>query len=181
MNSECRSVLEAIPGFAAGIPESREAGRIERHLAGCPSCRRALETERRLRRDLSGLPAQRCPVTVSDSVMRAVESLERPASAPWWRRIRLRHGVLKPAFAAALLIAAAIGLREWASPPPRRRAGYSDAEVKLAGAALEWSLAFTANTIRQSEKQALESVSADLSPDAPAVNPRARIRKPEEP
>jgi anti-sigma factor RsiW len=171
MNSDCKSVLEAIPGFATGSLESGEAGRVEGHLAACPSCRKALETERRLRRDLSGLPAQRCPRAVSDSVMAAIQSCGRPARAPWWRKVRLRPGILKPAFAAALMIATAIGLWEWTSPLLRRRAGYSEAEVKLADAALEWSLAFTANTIRQSEKQALEAVSADLSADAPSARP----------
>jgi hypothetical protein len=103
--------------------------------------------------------------------MAAIESRGRPAAAPWWRNVRLGPVLLKPAFALALMIAAAIGLWERTSPLLRRRARYSEAEVKLAGAALEWSLAFTANTIRQSEKQALEAVSADLPANAPSAKP----------
>lgn len=166
MTSECKTVLESAAGYAEGSLEKPESDRVTRHLAVCPDCRKALETERRLRQDLSALPRQRCPVSVTDSIMRSIESGGQKAATPWLRKIRLRHWSFKPAFAAALIVALAFGVKEWTRQLRHRAPVYSEAEVKLADAALEWSLAFTAHTIRQSEKQALESVFAGPSADA---------------
>jgi len=169
MNSECQSVLERLPEVAEGSLKGPESDRAAEHLARCPSCRTALETERRLRRDLSSLPAPGCPESVTDAVMRSIGPGGRPAAAPRRRKIRLRPWGLRPAFAAVLVIALAFAAKEWTRPARRPEPAYSEAELKLAGAALDWSLAFTARTIQESQKQALETVSADMNSSASDV------------
>jgi len=72
--------------------------------------------------------------------------------------------------------ARAFAAREGTRPARRPEPAYSEAELKLAGAAIEWSLAFTARTIQESQKQALETVSADLPANAPVFKtPQALI------
>ncbi len=178
MNSECITVLESAAGYADGSLKKTESDRVTRHLAACPSCRKAFETERRLRQDLSALPRQRCPGRVTDSIMRSIGSGGRTEATSWWRIIRSRRRTFKPAFAAALVLALSFGVWEWMRPPRRPDPAFSEAEVKLADTALEWSLAFAAHTIRQSEKQALESVFVDPTPDAPLVKSASAPLKP---
>jgi len=90
----------------------------------------------------------------------------------------LRHWGIRPALAAAVVIALAAGVGLWTHPFRRRTPAYTEAEVRLANAALEWSLAFTAHTIQQSQEQALESVAFDPSADAPRARSVSAPLKP---
>jgi predicted anti-sigma-YlaC factor YlaD len=158
MNGDCAFVDERLEGFAEGRSGRFESERIRRHLAGCPSCRAALEAERRLRRDLPGLPKLRCPEGVSDSILAAVDGPERRAAK---RRVRSpgpKAWFWKPAFAAVLILALAAGFWDRSRRTSNREHAYSEAELKLADAALKWSLAYAAGTLRQAEKKALETV-----------------------
>jgi anti-sigma factor RsiW len=157
MTMKCNDVRESLAEYADGLLEWEESDRIRRHLSACPSCRSALEAERRLLRDLSSLPRPRCPDRIAESVMRRVSA----ANAPWWKSLLPGHWKLKPAFAVALVIALMLGLGELTRVPRHRKPAYSEAEIELAGTAFKWSLAFTAHTIRESEKQALAVVLAE--------------------
>jgi predicted anti-sigma-YlaC factor YlaD len=157
MNSECEAVSERLREAAEGSLDGRESDRVGRHLDACPSCRSAFEAECRLVRDLAALPKPRCPDGVVDSIMRGTR---RAAGIDRRKNLRIRLWSLKPAFAVALAIALAIGVMEWTRPPRRRGPVYSEAEVRLAGAALQWSLVLAAETVRRAEKQALETAFA---------------------
>jgi predicted anti-sigma-YlaC factor YlaD len=170
MTTDCGSIQESLRGYLEDSLENEETERVRLHLAGCPSCRSALEAEQRLCRDLSTLPEPRCPDTVANSIMRAVGECGRPTEQNARSRIPWRYWRWKVAFAAVLAVSLAVGFREWTRRPRHPETVYSEADLKLADAAIEWSLAFAAGTLQQAEKQALESVFT-VPPDGSTITP----------
>jgi anti-sigma factor RsiW len=162
MRLNCKTVRASLPAYADGGLDTRTSGRIAHHLASCHDCSAALELERSIIDGLSSLPRLQCPGRVEESVWRSVRAAGSGGEeAPAWKRSWVGRPSWKPAFAVIALLALAVGIWEWSRTPGRKPAIATAQEVEWAGTALRWSLAFTAQTLRQSEKQALEAVFAD--------------------
>ncbi len=164
---------------------------LEAHLADCPDCRAEIALARRLRDELrEGLPLLSCPPEVSDEVLRiaAAEAAEREAEAARPARggrpglaERLRGwltggGALRPAFAAAallaLLLAAPVLYRSVLGPEPgepRTASGdgapagteeleYTAAEVAEAEEQARMILAYVASVGRDAGRTVQEDV-----------------------
>ena len=92
--SECQRVAESLAAYVDELLHADERGRIERHMAACPSCRRLADYERGgrrlLRQESSKLLAEPLPA----GLRRRCEALTRVKEdslaglgrfGPWWR------------------------------------------------------------------------------------------------
>jgi hypothetical protein len=96
--SEHEWAQENIAGYSAGGLESTERDRLEKHIANCDDCRRALEDLRDLDRKIGSLFATARPsATLED---RVVQSIRNTSARRRWRR---PHWILTAAAAAILL------------------------------------------------------------------------------
>jgi len=75
---------EAVYGYLDGGLSPAERASFEAHLAGCPACRAAVETRRRIAQAAASLPAIDLPADFAERVMSRLD--EVPAPAPARRR-----------------------------------------------------------------------------------------------
>jgi anti-sigma factor RsiW len=91
--SECRRTCESLASYADGLLPPEEQGRIERHLAACPPCRRLADDERGGRRLLRHAASQLLSEPLPPGLRGRCEALTRTgvsvlslaAFGPWWR------------------------------------------------------------------------------------------------
>ena len=84
MKDECARYGEELTSYASGELATIERSAVAAHLDACPACRRELESELAMRRDLTGLPAAGCPAEVGQRVLAAVARERRAARRRWW-------------------------------------------------------------------------------------------------
>ena len=77
--TECGTIREHLPDFAAGRLGAGQIGAIEAHLPSCAECRSELDLIRTL---LAAPPA--VPDHFEDVLVSAVRTSRRPARRPWW-------------------------------------------------------------------------------------------------
>ncbi len=155
MNTCCTRVRKKLDAYLDCTCSSTDAGRIREHLASCDACRRLFEEDRRTVGELSDLPRLRCPVRVTDSILERVKAGEKKRSFPTWREGFLGRRAWKPALAFGLILSLAIAWKFDIPKKPKNKSTYSPEEVRRAVDAVKWSMAFSAQTIRRSEVQAI--------------------------
>ena len=77
--TDCGTIREILPDFAAGRPTGEASAIVEAHLTSCTECRAELE----LIRMLLAAP-QQAPAGLADQVTTAVRRARRPIRRPWW-------------------------------------------------------------------------------------------------
>ena len=77
--TECGTVREFLPDYAAGRLGAEQLGVVEAHVPSCPECRAEVELIRML---LDAPPA--VPDRLADEVVSAVRTSRRPVRRPWW-------------------------------------------------------------------------------------------------
>jgi hypothetical protein len=111
---EPHEVATLLPWYLNGTLSPAEAGEVERHLAGCASCRAEMEEWRRLRPALDSAVASRPlpPADLFAAVRRRIEAdssapvRRATPEAPWWERLAAAvFGVLPPRLAPAAALA----------------------------------------------------------------------------
>lgn len=128
----CQEVEPLLAERASGPLEPEQAAALERHLAGCLSCRAAAERDRRLFA-LLALPP---PGPEEEAALRA---LPERALAAWHGAERRRQKARAAAVAAAVLLAVALPLGRWKATQPDLAAveAADSADVELSQ--VEWS------------------------------------------
>jgi anti-sigma factor RsiW len=166
----CERARDRIDPYLEDELPRREAAEVESHLAGCADCRAELAIARRLREALrTGLPMLACPPEVTARVL-AIAREEAAAPRRW--RSWLGTGTLRPALAAAallaLLLAAPLLYRAVVQAPaeaPQLAAGegepvYSAAEIARAEEEARLVLGFVAAIGRDAGRAVQEEVLA---------------------
>ena len=110
----CDDVERAVIARAAGRLDPAAAGRLEAHLAGCPACREAAGGQDDVTAVLSARPDAAAPLGFATRVMARLDGPPTWLDVINWRRWTVR---LAPV-AAALLVAAGVGLRPAAAVEP---------------------------------------------------------------
>jgi len=77
--TDCGTIREYLPDFAAGRLGVDEANAVEAHLPTCAECRAELELIQML---LAAPPV--VPAALADQVTTAVRTSRRPTRRPWW-------------------------------------------------------------------------------------------------
>ncbi len=99
MNSRCEIPRENLSAYIDGELNSEESMRVEEHLSTCPECRRALESLRRTREFLAGLPSESPPEDLRVELREAISGV---AAQDVPRTVRgRRRGISLAAVAAA--------------------------------------------------------------------------------
>jgi len=162
MNTLCGQMRNRLDGWLDGTLGKPEADRVREHLASCKACRKRLEGERRLIRELSDLPQLRCPGRVTDSILERVGAGKKKSASPAWREWIPGRRFWKPALAFGLITVLALVWKFNVPKTPKKQIPYSPEEIGQAVDAVKWSMAFSAQTIRKSGAQAIGVLSDRL-------------------
>lgn len=100
---ECQDYEALLPGYIDGELDLMQSVEVERHLAGCAKCRRAVESQRALQSALRTAALYKEPrAGLSRDILRAAKRRERAAASPLVACGR-RYSLVT-AFAALLLL-----------------------------------------------------------------------------
>ncbi len=109
---ECRQAEEDLIGYLKGGLSIRDRERLERHLAGCASCRKLLAEEKRLFARFSGLEKEELPPDFARETMALIREREAcRAGVPAERKFNRAIPAL--AGAAAVVVFAVILAFSW--------------------------------------------------------------------
>lgn len=84
----CKDIQAQLADFAVGALQERDRAEIERHLSGCPACRRELHALQQVGTVLDALPPEEAPAGLWDAIRRDIEAPEsEPVRVPWWETL----------------------------------------------------------------------------------------------
>src|SRR5262245_26309021 len=84
---DCAATRELMPGLAAGVAPEEDRAAAARHLAGCPDCRRELESIAYVVDELLPLaPDREPPPGFEARVLARLDPTPRPSQEPQERR-----------------------------------------------------------------------------------------------
>jgi len=161
----CAWVTDRLADHAAGDLEPREVAEVERHLAGCETCRGASAAERTLRETLGGMPLVRCPDRVSEAILAEVDATAtaRRRILPFGRR-RAAWGLTAAAAVLVLLLAAPWQDRPVEGDPAA--GAWTENEIAAARGDILSTLVLTAEIINRTERKTVDEVFGRQLPGA---------------